>query len=118
MSTIQYNLSETEFLVFKTFNDHFEIYSGHEGTTEKTKIANFVNGGKWVFDDYNQRKLFFFLFSIYKNKFYHAIKFYNKTAIERPKTYVFTCAKRRFNIKITRLRNKMFDSIYNTFYGK
>ena len=117
MSTTQYSLSDTEFLVFKTFKDHLEIFSGHDGSADRTKIANFVNG-KWVFDDYNQRKLFFFLFSIYKKKFYHAIKFYNHSLIERPKTYVFTCAKRRISIKITKLRNKMFDSIYNTFYGR
>lgn len=117
MSTLHYSLSETEYLVFKTYRNHFEVYSGHDGSTEKTKIGNFMNG-KWVFDDFGQRKLFFYLFNTYKNKFYSAIKTYNRSLVERPKTYVFVCAKRRFDLKVTKIKRNWWNFMYNTFYGR
>ena len=117
MSTLHYNLSETEYLVFKTDNNHLELYSGHDGSTDRTKIASFRNG-KWIFDDFGQRKLFFYLFDAYKNKFYSAIKTYNRSLIEKPKIYVFTCAKRRIDIKVTKMKRNWWNFIYNTFYGK
>ena len=63
-----YHLSETEYLVFKTYNNYFELFSGHEGGAELKKIANY-KGGKWNFDSYDQQKLFWFLFTMFKADF-------------------------------------------------
>ncbi len=119
MEVISYNLSETEMLVFKPYPGYFELYSGHEGTSNRSKIATYT-GGKWVFDDRSQRNLFFMLFTTYKKQFGKAIKFYNSTltAKDRPKTYIFTCARRRFSIKITKLKRNWWNFIYDTFYGR
>ena len=68
-----YNLSETEYLVFKPQRDHFELFSGHEGSATNSKLATY-KGGRWVFEDYTQKKLFWFLFNIYKKDFGKALK--------------------------------------------
>jgi hypothetical protein len=51
-----YNLSETEYLVFKPQRDHFELFSGHEGSATNSKLATY-RGGKWKFEDYNQQEI-------------------------------------------------------------
>ena len=43
-----YNLSETEYLVFKTQMSHFELYSGHEAAGELKKIANYKGGNGFL----------------------------------------------------------------------
>lgn len=116
-NTFIYNLSETEYLVFKSQRDCFELFSGHEGSSVNSKLATY-RGGKWMFDDYNQRKLFWFLFSIYKYQFGKALKQYIRSLQEKPRTYIVTCDKRRIDIKITKMRRNMWDWIYGTFYGK
>ena len=50
-----YNLSETEYLVFKTQLSCIELFSGYEGSGELKKIANY-KGGKWVFDSFDGYK--------------------------------------------------------------
>ena len=116
-NTFIYNLSDTEYLVFKTQWDCFELYSGHEGTSNNTKIATY-KGGKWVFSDYNEKKLFWFLFSIYKNDFGKALKQYIRSLNEKPKTYIIECAARRFNIKITKLKRNISNKFYNIYPTK
>ena len=111
-----YNLSETEYLVFKNQRDCFELFSGHEGSSTNLKLATY-KGGKWIFEDYNQRKLFWFLFCIYKNQFGKALKCYIRSLQEKPKTYMITCAKRRIDIKITKIKRNWFNWLYNTFYN-
>lgn len=111
-----YHLSETDSLFFKTYPDHFAIFSKHESTVE-TKIAE-MRDGKWRFEDYNQRKLFFFLFNIYKKDFGKAIKLYVKSQEEKPKTYMIACAKRRVDIKITKMKRSWANFFYDTFYGR
>jgi hypothetical protein len=111
-----YHLSETDSLFFKTYPTHFAIYSKHESSVE-TKIAEMRNG-KWRFEDYNQRKLFFFLFNIYKKDFGKALKQYVRSLEEKPRTYIITCAKRRVDIKVTKMKRNLADWFYETFYGK
>jgi hypothetical protein len=116
-NTFIYNLSDTEYLVFKSQRDCFELFSGHEGTSNNTKIATY-KGGKWVFSDYNEKKLFWFLFNIYKKDFGKALKYYVRSLEEKPKTYMIICAKRRIDIKITKMKRNWFNWLYNTFYNK
>ena len=112
-----YNLSETEYLVFKPNHNYFELYSGHEAGSDLKKIANY-KGGKWVFDGYEQKKLFWFLYSIYKNDFGKALKQYIRSLDEKPKTYVVICAKRRFDIKIHKFKRSWDNWFYSTFYSR
>ena len=37
---------------------------------------------------------------------------------EKPKTYIITCAKRRVDIKVTKMKRNLADWFYETFYGK
>jgi lipoprotein NlpI len=116
-NTFIYNLSETEYLVFKSQRDCFELFSGYEGSETNSKLATY-KGGRWIFNDYNQKKLFWFLFSIYKKDFGKALKQYIRSQQDKPKTYMITCAKRRVDIKITKMKRNMWDWFYGTFYGK
>jgi hypothetical protein len=114
---MSYNLSDTESLLFRTNRDCFEVFSLHEGAADKTKIATY-KGGKWVFDDFNQQKFFWLLYDRYKVQFGKAFKAYNRSLQEKPQTYIITCAKRRFDIKVTKMKRNMWDWFYGTFYGK
>ena len=116
-NTFMYNLSENEYLVFKSQNNYFELFSGHAGSSTNSKLATF-RGGKWIFEDYHEQKLFWFLFNLYKNDFSKAFKQYIRNLDEKPRTYIFICAKRRFDIKITKMKRNMWDWFYGTFYGK
>jgi len=116
LETFSYSLSETESLIFRTEQSKCYIFSKHEGTQEK-QIATY-SGGKWLFDSYDQRKLFFFLFSIYKKEFGKALKSYIHSLKEKPKMYEFTCVRRRFNIKITKTKSKISNWFYRTFYWR
>jgi hypothetical protein len=116
-NTFIYNLSETEYLVFKSHRDCFELYSGHEGSATNSKLAIY-KGGRWFFEDYNQKKLFWFLYNIYKNDFGKALKQYIRSTNEKPKTYIITCAKRRIDIRITKMKRNIWDWFYGTFYGR
>jgi hypothetical protein len=111
-----YNLSDTEYIVFKTHNDHFELYSGHEGGGDLKKIANY-KGGKWLFDSFDQKKLFWFLFTMFKNDFGKALKKYTKSLNEKPKTYVIKCAKRRFDIKVQKIKRGWSNWFYSFYEG-
>jgi hypothetical protein len=113
-NTFTYNLSDTEYLVFKTQRDDFELYSGHDGTSVNTKIATYKNN-KWNFEDYHQQKLFWFLFNIYKNDFGKAFRQYTRSLNEKPKTYVIECAARRFNIKVTKLKRNITNKFFNLY---
>jgi len=108
-----YNLSETEYLVFKTQRDCFELFSAHEGGgADMKKIATY-KGGRWLFESFEQQKMFWFLFDMFKYKFGKAMKAYSRSTEEKPQTYVFTCAKRRFDIKVQKIK-RGWD---NWFYG-
>ena len=115
-NTFIYNLSETEYLVFKSQRDCFELYSGHESSATNTKLATYKSG-KWTFEDYNQKKLFWFLFNIYKKDFGKALKQYIRSLDEKPKTYMVTCAKRRVEIKVQKLKRNWNNWFFNTFYS-
>jgi hypothetical protein len=112
-----YNLSETEYLVFKQHNDGFELFSGHEGSPTWEKIATYKTG-RWIWDGFNQHKLFWFLYNIYKKQFGKALKAYLRSLKERPATWELTCVRRRFNIKVTKLKRTWNEWFYDTFYGK
>jgi hypothetical protein len=111
----QYNLSETEYLVFKTHQDHFELFSGHEGGGQVTKIATF-KGGKWGWDSFEQQKLFWHLFDLFALQFGKAIKSYNRSLKEKPSLYEFSCVRRRFSLKVTKLKHNWSNWFYDTFY--
>lgn len=108
-----YNLSDTEYLVFKTQRDCFEVFSAHEGGgADMKKIATY-QGGRWLFESFEQQKMFWFLFNMFKYQFGKAMKAYSRSLVEKPQTYVFTCAKRRFDIKVQKIK-RGWD---NWFYG-
>ena len=114
--SFSFSLSETESLVFKTEQNKFLLFSKHESSQE-TQLATY-SGGKWYFENYQQRKLFFFLYNIYKIEFGKALKQYIRSLQERPKTYMVMCAKRRIDIKITKMKRNWFNWLYDTFYTK
>lgn len=76
--SFRHNLSETEYLVFKKQQNYFELFSGHEGGDGIKKIANY-SGGKWSFDTFDQQRLFWFLYTIFKPHFGVAVKTYFNT---------------------------------------
>lgn len=111
-----YNLSETEYLGFKTQNNYFELYSGHEGGGEPTKIAIF-KGGKWVWESFEQKKLFWKLYQMFSENFGKAIAVYKRSLKEKPALYEFSCVRRKFSLRITRLKRgweKWFYGLYPT----
>ena len=112
-----YNLSETEYLVFKQHNDGFELLSGHEGSPTWEKIATYKIG-RWVWDGFNQHKLFWFLYNIYKKQFGKALKAYLRSLKEKPATWELNCVRRRFSMKVTKLKRTWNEWFYDTFYGK
>lgn len=112
-----YNLSDTEYLVFKTQRDCFELFSAHEGGGADMKKIAIYKGGRWVFESYEQQKMFWFLFNMFKNQFGKALKSYSRATTEKPQTYVFTCAKRRFDIKIQKIK-RGWDNWFYGLYGK
>jgi hypothetical protein len=57
MNTFNYNISQTEYLHFKTQPNCFELYSGHEAGGQPQKLASH-KGGKWVFDDITKNVCF------------------------------------------------------------
>ena len=115
-NTFIYNLSETEYLVFKPNHNYFEVYSGHEAS-ELKKIANY-KGGKWIFENMHQRQFFFLLFDQYKVQFGKAVKAYNISLREKPHLYEFRCLRSRVSLKISRIKRSLWQSMYNTFYGR
>jgi len=114
MNTFSYNLSETEYLIFCTQNNTFDLYSTHEGSTNKTKIGTF-KAGKWLWEDFQQQQLFWRLYSIYRDNFGKAIRAYNRSLKEKPQMYEFQCVRRKFSIKVTKLKrgwNNWFWGLY------
>ena len=112
-----YSLSETEYLGFKTQKDHFELYSGHEGGGEPSKIATF-RGGKWIWESFEQQKIFWRLYDLFTNDFGRAIKAYNRSLKEKPAMYEFQCVRRKFSLKITRIKRGWNNWFYDTFYTR
>jgi len=115
LETFSYSLSETESLVFRTEQNQCYLYSKHEGTQE-FQVAVY-RGGRWLFNSYDQRTLFFYLYSLHKKEFGKAFKSYINSLKEKPKTYEFSCIRRRFNIKVTKLKRNWIEFFYDTFYG-
>lgn len=107
-----YNLSETEYLTFNQTSEGIELFSSADGSPEKKKIAVYKTG-KWCFESYEQKKLFWFLFSLYKKQFGKGFKAFLRSLKEKPNTYEFSCVRRRFSIKVTKWK-KGWD---NWFYG-
>jgi len=107
-----YSLSETEYLGFKTQNNSFELYSGYEGGGEPTKIAMF-KGGKWFWDSFEQKKLFWHLYNLFADNFGKAIKSYNRSLKEKPSLYEFSCVRRRFSIRVTKLKRNWENWFYS-----
>jgi hypothetical protein len=110
-----HNLSQTEYLQFKTQKGYFELYSGYEAGGQPQKLADH-RGGKWVFGDFNQRTLFFTLFNLYRNEFFKAFKSYQRSLREKPSLYEFSCVRRKFSIRVTKLKRGWSNWFYNVFY--
>ena len=111
-----YNLSDTEYLVFKTQPNQFELYSGHEGGGEVTKLATF-KGGKWYWDSFEQKKVFWHLYELFSGQFGKAVKSYQRSLKEKPALYEFSCVRRKFSIKVTKLKrgwSNWFFGLYPT----
>jgi hypothetical protein len=112
-----YNLSQTEYLRFKTQPNSFELYSGHEGGAEPTKIASF-KGGKWQWESFDQQKLFWSLYKLFTSEFGRAIKAYNRSLKEKPALYEFQCVRKKFSLKVTRIKRGWGNWFYDTFYTR
>lgn len=115
INTFSYSIAETECLVFKTELDHFHLYSKHESTSE-SHIATY-KGGKWIFENMQQRQFFFLLFKQYKVQFGKAVKAYNRSLKEKPRLYEFRCLRSRFSLKVGRLKRgwtNWFFELYPT----
>ena len=111
-----YALSETESLVFRTELEQFDVFSKHESTQER-HIATF-KGGKWIFENMQQRQFFFLMFERYRKEFGKALKAYSRSLKEKPQLYEFRCLRSKVTLKISRLKRNMWNSVYNTFYGR
>jgi hypothetical protein len=97
-----FHLNGTEMLVFKTNKEGFELFSKHEASQE-TKIAE-MKMGRWVFEDFYQRNLFFNLFENHKWMFGKAIKCYNKKIQIKSSKSIFNCFKRKTKIKFNKIK--------------
>ena len=115
-NTFSYSISETECLVFRAELDCFHVFSKHESTQER-HIATF-KGGKWIFENMQQRQFFFLLFDRYKEGFGKALKAYNRSLKEKPDLYEFRCLRSKITLKISRMKRNVWNSVYNTFYGR
>jgi hypothetical protein len=108
-----YYLNENDSLVFKPLkNNSFELFTKGEASTE-AKVGIYENY-RWVWEDENQRKLFFYFLQNNSKEFSRAFRAYWKSFDEKPS--VWECAWRRFNIKVTKTKRKAVDSFYNTIY--
>ena len=116
INTFSYSISETECLVFRAELDCFHVFSKHESTQER-HIATF-KGGKWIFENMQQRQFFFLLFDRYKEGFGKALKAYNRSLKEKPHLYEFRCLRSKITLKISRMKRNVWNSVYNTFYGR
>lgn len=114
--TFIYSLTDTENLIFIGNTSQFDIFSKPEGGIHE-RIARF-NGGKWEFDNHQQRQLFLILFDNNRKGFFRGIKSFRNSLKERPKLYEFTCIRRKFNIRISKIKNSFWEIVYSTFYSK
>lgn len=111
-----YSISETENLVFVGTESSFELYSKAESCTQEL-IARF-SAGKWRYDNLQQRQLFLTLFNQNRMAFYRALKGFLRSMHEKPKMYEFKCVRRKFNIRVSKLRENTWQTMYNIFYNK
>lgn len=111
-----YTLTETERLIFEGTPSDFQLSSRPEAGKQE-KIAHYI-GGKWKFDNHQERQLFLNLFDNNRKGFFKAFKNYQRSFKDRPKLYEFTCIRRKFHIKVVKLKATMWDRFYSTFYGK
>ena len=111
-----YSLTDTENLIFCGTVSKFEIFSKPEGGSQDL-IARF-NAGKWSFDNHQQRQLFLTLFNENRQGFYKGVKSFIRSLKERPKLYEFTCVRRKFNIRVTKMKNNLWEKMYSIFYGR
>ncbi len=110
-----YNLSDTECLLFNPIPNGFELYSSAEGLSEKKKVAVY-KAGEWLFENFSQQSTFWQLFSMYRNSFGKAFKAYHRSLKEKPAMYEFQCVRRRFSIRVTKVKRGWWQWMYNTFY--
>jgi hypothetical protein len=54
---------------------------------------------------------------MFKNDFGKALKKYTKSLNEKPKTYVINCAKRRFDIKVQKIKRGWSNWFYSFYEG-
>ena len=110
-----YYINEQDSLIFKTIPSrcchHFELYTKGEDTIEY-KLATYENNS-WKFDDESRERLFWNMFLQNRQHFQKSFKQYFRTFDERPT--VFECAVRRFNIKITKTKNKVTKKFYSLY---
>jgi len=109
-----YLITDTENLIFSGVENKFELFSKGEGSNIQL-IARF-EGGKWNFENDQQRKLFLALFDNNRKGFFKAIKAFQRSLKERPKLYEFTCIRRRVSIKVTKLKRNFRDKLQEIFY--
>lgn len=112
-----YNLSQTEYLVFKTRRGCFEVYSGHEAGGEAKKIATYKSG-RWTWETFEEKRLFWNLYKLFPFTFSKAIKAYTRSLKERPALYEFSCIRRKFTVKVTKLKRGWDSWFYNIYKSR
>lgn len=112
--TFNYPVSETENLIFSGVENKFDLLSKAEGSNLQL-IARF-EGGKWSFDNDQQRTLFLALFDTNRKGFFKAIKAFQRSLRDKPKLYEFTCIRRKVSIKVTKLKKSFQDRLQDIFY--
>jgi hypothetical protein len=101
-----YNLNEIEYLIFQQTDEGFDLYSRYEGWNfTNDKIASY-KFGKWYWDGFNQYKLFWCLFSLYKKEFGKALKAFNRKTKPKSLTWEFNCIYRKINLEIIKYARK------------
>lgn len=113
-NSFSYLITDTENLIFAGVENKFDLFSKAEGSTIQP-IARF-EGGKWSFENDQQRKLFLALFDSNRKGFFKAIKAFQRSLKDKPKLYEFTCVRRRISIKITKLKRNFRDKLQDIFY--
>ena len=110
-----FELSEHDSLVVKPVFDGVEFSHLREGT--KPHPLAIYKAGRWHYNNEHERSLFLQLMQTYPKEFRRSFKKYFQSR-QKSKYYTITCARRKFTIWSQKLNSGLWDSIYNTFYGR
>lgn len=110
IDTYAHTITDQETLIFRPEGSLVHLYSKSEGCRE-THIATY-SGGKWLFTDYQQQRLFFTLFNLHRFSYHRAFKAHLRKGAVKSNLYEFTCLRRRFTLKIIKITRKIKKSLF------